>query len=135
MSIQLTVMVMVMTRKFLLTLAIIGAILLPGVAVASTVTGYKMMADAASSVIPYGSEVEFLAGKNIAYWFLTLAAISILSWTWIVKWLIKQLEAQRDSNAKLVASLLETKEKENQELRNLLSRTVNALEHATSPKN
>lgn len=117
---------------FRFMIGIMAVLMCPGIAASSVVAAHGMLADAA--LIPYGAEVEFLAGKNIAYWFLTLAGVSIASWTWIVKWLIKQLEAQRDSNAQLVQTLLTAKEKENQELRELLTRTVTALEHSRYDK-
>jgi hypothetical protein len=114
-------------RFWQIVLAVMVVCLLPGVAIASAVMAIPILADI-SSVMPYGSEVELLAGKNIAYWFLTLAGVSIASWTWIVKWLISQLEAQRGANAQMVEKLLASKDEDKHELRELLARTVTALE-------
>ena len=51
-------------------------------------------------------KVNYLANKNIAYWFLALAAISIASWWFIVRWLLNQLESQRSVNANVTNKLI-----------------------------
>jgi hypothetical protein len=56
--------------------------------------------------LPYDSTVSALADKNMNYWFLALAAIAIASWSFIAKWLLNQLESQREANAQLVTKLV-----------------------------
>ncbi len=60
----------------------------------------------ATGAIPFGPEVDYLADKNIAYWFLALAAIAIASWSFIVRWLLNQLESQRMVNADVTNKLI-----------------------------
>ena len=84
--------------KLRLTLAILLVALLPSVALGAV--------GVASGAIPFQSDVEYLANKNIAYWFLALAAISIASWSFIVRWLLNQLESQRNVNADVTNKLI-----------------------------
>ncbi len=84
--------------KLRLTLAILLVAVLPSVALGAV--------GVASGAIPFQPEVEYLAGKNIAYWFLALAAIAIASWSFIVRWLLNQLESQRNVNAEVTNKLI-----------------------------
>jgi hypothetical protein len=84
--------------KFRLTLAILLVALLPSFALGAV--------GVASGAIPFQPDVEYLANKNIAYWFLALAAISIASWSFIVRWLLNQLESQRNVNADVTNKLI-----------------------------
>ena len=84
--------------KLKLTFAILLIALLPAVALGAV--------GIAAGAIPFQSEVEYLANKNIAYWFLALAAIAIASWSFIVRWLLNQLESQRTVNAEVTSKLI-----------------------------
>ena len=84
--------------KLRLTLAILLVALLPSVALGAV--------GLATGAIPFESEVDYLANKNIAYWFLALAAIAIASWSFIVRWLLNQLESQRMVNADVTNKLI-----------------------------
>jgi hypothetical protein len=84
--------------KLRLTIAILLVALLPSIALGSV--------GVASGAIPFQTDVEYLANKNIAYWFLALAAISIASWSFIVRWLLNQLESQRMVNADVTNKLI-----------------------------
>jgi len=81
-----------------LTLASLLVTVLPGIALGAV--------GIAAGAIPFEPEVEYLANKNIAYWFLALAAISIASWSFIVRWLLNQLESQRSVNANVTNKLI-----------------------------
>ena len=84
--------------KIRLTLAILLVAVLPSVALAAV--------GVATGAIPFQPEVDYLANKNIAYWFLVLAAIAIASWSFIVRWLLNQLESQRMVNADVTNKLI-----------------------------
>jgi len=84
--------------KLRLTLAILLVAVLPSVALGAV--------GVATGAIPFQPEVEYLANKNIAYWFLALAAIAIASWSFIVRWLLNQLESQRTVNADVTNKLI-----------------------------
>ena len=84
--------------KIRLTLAILLVAVLPSVALGAV--------GVASGAIPFQPEVDYLANKNIAYWFLALAAIAIASWSFIVRWLLNQLESQRTVNADVTNKLI-----------------------------
>lgn len=84
--------------KLRLTLAILLVAVLPSVALGAV--------GVAAGAIPFEPEVEYLANKNIAYWFLALAAIAIASWSFIVRWLLNQLESQRNVNADVTNKLI-----------------------------
>ena len=84
--------------KIRLTLAILLVALLPSVALGAV--------GLATGAIPFQPEVDYLANKNIAYWFLALAAIAIASWSFIVSWLLNQLESQRMVNADVTNKLI-----------------------------
>ena len=81
-----------------LTLAILLVALLPSVALGAV--------GVATGAIPLQPEIDYLANKNIAYWFLALAAIAIASWSFIVRWLLNQLESQRMVNADVTDKLI-----------------------------
>lgn len=82
-----------------LTAAVIALSVLPSVCGASI-----LLAQAPG--LPYEGAVNALADKNMNYWFLALAAIAIASWSFIAKWLLNQLESQREANAALVTKLV-----------------------------
>ena len=84
--------------KLRLTIAILLVALLPSIALGAV--------GVATGAIPFQSEVEYLAEKNVAYWFLALAAISIASWSFIVRWLLNQLESQRAVNSDVTTKLI-----------------------------
>lgn len=84
--------------KLRLTLAILLVAVLPSVALGAV--------GVATGAIPFQPEIEYLANKNIAYWFLALAAIAIASWSFIVRWLLNQLEGQRIVNADVTNKLI-----------------------------
>jgi hypothetical protein len=84
--------------KLRLTLAILLVALLPSVALGAV--------GVAAGAIPFQSEVDYLANKSIGYWFLALAAIAIASWSFIVRWLLNQLESQRMVNADVTNKLI-----------------------------
>src|SRR5438093_3071810 len=84
--------------KIRLTLAILLVAVLPSIALGAV--------GVATGAIPFQPEVDYLANKNIAYWFLALAAIAIASWSFIVRWLLNQLESQRMVNADVTNKLI-----------------------------
>ena len=84
--------------KLRLTIAILLVALLPSIALGAV--------GVATGAIPFQSEVDYLAEKNVAYWFLALAAISIASWSFIVRWLLNQLESQRAVNSDVTTKLI-----------------------------
>ncbi|MEQ1862010.1 MAG: hypothetical protein ABMA13_18990 [Chthoniobacteraceae bacterium] len=84
--------------KLRLTLAILLVAVLPSIALGAV--------GVATGAIPFEPAVEYLANKNIAYWFLALAAIAIASWSFIVRWLLNQLESQRNVNADVTNKLI-----------------------------
>jgi len=84
--------------KLRLTLAILLVAILPSVSLGAV--------GIAAGAIPFQTEIEYLANKNIAFWFLALAAISIASWSFIVRWLLNQLESQRTVNADVTHKLI-----------------------------
>ena len=84
--------------KLRLTPAILLVAVLPSIALGAV--------GIATGAIPFQPEVDYLANKNIAYWFLALAAIAIASWSFIVRWLLNQLESQRMVNADVTDKLI-----------------------------
>lgn len=84
--------------KLRLTLAILLVAVLPSVALGAV--------GVATGAIPFEPEIDYLASKNIAYWFLALAAISIASWSFIVRWMLNQLESQRTVNTDVTNKLI-----------------------------
>jgi hypothetical protein len=50
---------------------------------------------------------EQLAGKPLSYWLVALAGFCATTFTLIVKWLLAQLESQRNANAAAAAQLIE----------------------------
>lgn len=93
--------------------AFLAAAILPGVAMAAGGYGLVVLAEATPPA-PASQEqlVEFLANKNVSYWFIALAVTSITSWSFIVKWLIKQLELQRAANQETTNKLITYMEKD-----------------------
>jgi len=77
--------------------------------------------------IPYSDAVEKLAGQNVAYWFLALAAITIASWTWVVKWIISQLDQQRKVNAEITQRLIAYMEKDHTDMKAVMQETLVTL--------
>ena len=87
------------------TLAILGWVLLPSVTFGAVSAALAVLADVTPPFFP-SAAAEALGGKSIGYWFIALAATAIGSWTWIVKWLIKQIDTQRDAHTRLTAELI-----------------------------
>ena len=117
--------------KLRLAFAIVLSAVLPCTACASGIAGWQILA---AEVIPYSGAVQALAGKDIGYWFLALAAISIGTWTWIVKWLIAQLDKQRDAHAATTTKLIDFMEKDHSDMRSILGRTNELLDQALDDK-
>src|SRR5436309_15127032 len=84
--------------KLRLTLAILLVAVLPSIALGAV--------GIATGSIPFQPEVDYLANKNITDWFLAPAAIAIASWSFIVRWLLNQLESQRIVNADVTNKLI-----------------------------
>ncbi len=84
--------------KLRLTIALLLVALLPSIALGAV--------GVATGAIPFQPEVDYLAEKNVAYWFLALAAVSIASWSFIVRWLLNQLESQRAVNSDVTTKLI-----------------------------
>jgi hypothetical protein len=49
---------------------------------------------------------EYLAGKPLGYWLIALAMFCGTTFTWIVKWLLSQLESQRTANSAANSQLM-----------------------------
>src|SRR5690349_4746068 len=81
--------------------ALLALVLLPAIAAGSTI---QAIADA---TLPPQAVADHLADKNMAYWFVTLAVVSIGSWTWVFKWVLGQLDSQRVLNAEVQKQLIE----------------------------
>lgn len=81
--------------------AIMLLILLPSVAFGAYTWGML-------SILPMPDEhfLQGLADKNLGYWFIALAGIAITSWTFVGKWLLKQLEQQRVANQDTTSKLI-----------------------------
>lgn len=86
-------------------------VLLPSFAVASIVASLPN-SPLAQTGIPFDPAIQYLADKNMNYWFLALSAIAIASWSFIAKWLLQQLESQRIVNTELVNRLVGYMEKD-----------------------
>lgn len=114
------------TRLITLTLATIVAVLLPSVSAGATVVAVTLLSVA--DTIPYAGVVDDLSSRSMAYWFLALAAIAIASWTWIVKWLISQLDSQRSANSETTAKLIAYMEKDHADMRAIMGRTNEVLD-------
>lgn len=118
-----------MTHRFrpATALGIIAVILLPSVAIGA-------MALAANvgqlGPLPARELIDDLSTRNLAYWFITLAVVSIGSWTWIVRWLLGQLESQRASNIETNKMLIGYMERDHADMRTVLGRTTEVLERA-----
>jgi len=116
-------------------LAVVLFSLLPSFAVAAL-----MLAEAPPAIFPGQEVANYLADKSINYWFLTLAGIAIGSWTWIAKWLIQQLEAQRAVNAATTDKLVRYMEEDHsktlvvmQQVTAILSEVVKRMEAPKTP--
>lgn len=92
-------------NKKLILLATVSLCLIPCVGVGALTGGLAMMVAQVPS--PITGTADQLVGKSLAYWLLTLAGIAIASWTWIFKWLINQLELQRQAHAETTKQLIE----------------------------
>lgn len=108
-----------------MTIATVFTALLPCAAIGSTAAAVAALTHAG---LPYSDQVEFLADKNIAYWFLALAGVSIASWTWIVKWLISQLESQRVANTASTTELIAYMRTDHGQMRDVLASVRDLLE-------
>jgi len=124
----------------LLTAAIIALVLLSGISTTRTVAAFPLlMAESPlSGALPGGDVASQLADKSLAYWFITLAVFSIGSWTYIVKWLISQLESQRQANAAAAAEtaaatakLIEYMSRDHAAVATLTANTLDVLRQVT----
>src|SRR4051812_41785985 len=104
-------------KRPLILLALVALTLLPVAAFGFGTAGYSLL----SQIGPL-DVAEKLGDKSMATWFLALAVVAIGSWTWVFKWMITQLDAQRAANAALVDKLLEAHKTENSTLRDLLEK-------------
>lgn len=111
-----------MTIKRPLISALVALTLLPAVAFAGASGAWMII----GQVAPLEA-ADKLADKGMAAWFLALAAIAIGSWTWVFRWMVSQLEAQRAANAELVRQILEYHKSDNTSLRDMLGQTTAAL--------
>jgi len=69
-----------------------------------------------------------LGDKNLAYWFISLAAVAIASCTWFLRLLITQLENQRTANSTLNAQLIDWMQKDHSDMRVIIGRTNEMLD-------
>lgn len=120
------------TRIIRLTAATIVAVLLPSVSVGAT--GAAVVLLGLTDAVPYAGAVEDLSSRSMAYWFLALAAIAIASWTWIVKWLISQLDSQRAANTATTEKLISYMEKDHADMREIMGRTTEVLDRVLQQK-
>jgi len=110
-------------RKALLVAAVLALVFLPTLAIGSCAYAGVMLAQTTQ----VQNLVSELSTKSVAYWFVALAAVTITSWTWIVKWLINQLDSKRKTNAELTATLLESMKNDHSETKVLLAVTKEVL--------
>lgn len=89
-------------------LAVLLIVLLPSIALASLAAIVPPTLAQAGNLL----DPTLLADKNMNYWFLALAGITIGSWTFTAKWLLQQLESQRSANTELVNKLVGYMEKD-----------------------
>jgi hypothetical protein len=82
----------------------ISLVLLPVIAVASAAAAVS--ATVSHDMIPLLQTAEAIADKSMAYWFISLAVVSIASWTWVFKWLIQLLGEQRTAHADATKQLV-----------------------------
>lgn len=113
--------------------AIIAFSLLPSVAGFFLLSAHAIAEGSPLPIpLPYAETVEHLAGQSVAYWFLALAAISIFSWTWILKWIINQLEQQRAANAEITARLLTYMERDHADMKGVLVQVTAVLQQVSN---
>lgn len=123
---------MAMLPKTKLLLALMSAVFLPVVALASGKNGYDTIIAQSSPLPPGVAEAAgHLADKSMAYWFISLAIVAAISWTWIVKWIINQLEQQRAANVELNTKLLGYVSNDHTNSQVALQRVASALEANT----
>lgn len=103
------------TKTIRILSAFVLLVLLPPTAVLGLVT-MAVAGEVSNIGMPHQGAVEMLAGKSITYWFISLAAIAITSWTWIFKWMVSQLEKQRDAHQSTTNKLLDYMEKDHTEM-------------------
>lgn len=123
-NIFLTIMLKYLSRRVLIFL--VFASILPGIAFAAGAISFHI------AQIQAIEAAEQLGGKNLAYWFLALAGIAIASWTWILKWLLEQLESQRAANGATTDRLIGFMEKDHAEMRLLLGKTTEIMERLST---
>lgn len=99
-------------RTATLTTMFMLAILLPAVAVGAAAVGVTGMTNTPNPMIPEQQVVDYLAQKNISYWFISLAVVAITSWSFIVRWLLKQLELQRTASSDTQKQLIDYMQKD-----------------------
>lgn len=107
------------------TAAVVAVTLLPSIAIGSAAIATNVLAQ-----IPGKEIVDDLATRNLAYWFVALAVVSIASWTWIVRWLLGQLEGQRAAYIETNKLLISYMERDHSDMRAVLGRTSEVLERA-----
>lgn len=88
------------------TLAIIASIILPSASFGTCLLGIGKIGVVAEATAPFLPAAEALGDRSIGYWFIALAVVAIASWTWIVRWLIKQIETQREAHTTLAQELI-----------------------------
>lgn len=93
----------------------------------ATLFFFPAMAMAFAATIPFSEEVERLSSKNISYWFITLAAIAIGSWSFMGRLLLKQLSEQRDANAALTESLIAFLKGDRMETQRVVTECTNVM--------
>jgi fructose-specific phosphotransferase system IIC component len=118
-------------RRAAIVAAFMATALLPTIALGAAGAGVHIITADASSAFPYAGAVEALADKSMAYWFLALAGLAIGSWTWIVKWLIKQLEDQRAAHANTQNQLINFMEKDHADMRLIMGRNIELIDRLT----
>lgn len=73
--------------------------------------------------LPLQSEIDYVSRQSIEWWFAAVVVLGVVSWTFMVRWLITQQQQARDAHARLVGDLL-------QYMREDHAKTVALLERA-----
>jgi hypothetical protein len=82
----------------------------------------------ANADIPLQQDVEHLSKQGIEYWFVALAVLAILSWSFIVKWLINQLESQRAAHAAITDRLINYMQEDHAKMMGMIEGTTKAID-------
>ncbi len=111
-------------------IALMLLVLLPAVAI-----GAGTFSILSAINIPNEPFLNGLAEKNLGYWFVALAGVAITSWTFVGKWLLKQLEQQRIANQDITTKLIGYMERDHtamvtviSEVSSVQKQTANVLE-------